>query len=624
MTHVTKVLLNNIYINKRNLNLQQAEQIGKKSRFILGDTLGQDFTDICVYFLGNEELKSLKDTFRFEKKNGFSSIIPLKTYRNILKNKTVETIQSRLDITVTSLNAVQENTFLKQFGDGLIVIREQGSNVEHVVRSVSRVVKNQTLFNVCTSKDVLETFFAVLLRIYLNRDKEAINRLKELFECRQKSQQLRPFERLSEGDKSVPVEDHTTEQNHTQTLSSKRKRTVKGKYGNAEHEMSMTRSGKRFKHSYEDDIRQNERDLIRDTLHEASALYRRSQIPDEENPFPKRELPSLTCELTKAIYAVDQCIYGCGFRNYTLEVFVRCNPSDMQRISLRHSLRKVAERFHIDEIDVKFGNFKEIKMSSCQVGSKIKSIQESDRNVSTNELSERVIYTRRQIHKMAVKFATLGGFAKDENQKLYILLSRHFADPDFTQSIYFIDNKNRQYILANLLKEHSARGKYDISVATVLPDNVQNTRFRNMNGVQLESILESFDSQTDANEMPVFFWSWNSKPRRGKIVIQEFNERSSDAKLVLLKDVMEYNAEHNDIIPVRMVEKGNSGAIICSDDPNYQRVRVWTMLMGVLNPKEIDNPETGWKKQGIYRSLPICEAGSRAGQIDSINYLDFI
>ncbi|WAR29434.1 hypothetical protein MAR_003002, partial [Mya arenaria] len=545
MTHVTKVLLNNIYINKRNLNLQQAEQIGKKSRFILGDTLGQDFTDICVYFLGNEELKSLKDTFRFEKKNGFSSIIPLKTYRNILKNKTVETIQSRLDITVTSLNAVQENTFLKQFGDGLIVIREQGSNVEHVVRSVSRVVKNQTLFNVCTSKDVLETFFAVLLRIYLNRDKEAINRLKELFECRQKSQQLRPFERLSEGDKSVPVEDHTTEQNHTQTLSSKRKRTVKGKYGNAEHEMSMTRSGKRFKHSYEDDIRQNERDLIRDTLHEASALYRRSQIPDEENPFPKRELPSLTCE--------------------------------------------------------------EIKMSSCQVGSKIKSIQESDRNVSTNELSERVIYTRRQIHKMAVKFATLGGFAKDENQKLYILLSRHFADPDFTQSIYFIDNKNRQYILANLLKEHSARGKYDISVATVLPDNVQNTRFRNMNGVQLESILESFDSQTDANEMPVFFWSWNSKPRRGKIVIQEFNERSSDAKLVLLKDVMEYNAEHNDIIPVRMVEKGNSGAIICSDDPNYQRVRVWTMLMGVLNPKEIDNPETGWKKQGIYRSLPICE-----------------
>ncbi|XP_052813556.1 uncharacterized protein LOC128240762 [Mya arenaria] len=344
MTRVTTVSLKISSIMNQYPGLQQAVQLGKKCMFILRDKLDQDFSDIFVYFLGNKEVNSLKDIFHFKIKEEFSTTFELKTFRQMLKERNVEKIHSRLDITVASFDAVLDNKLGSNFEDGLIVIRDEKSNLKLIERSLLGVVKDQTPFDVCTSEDFLGTFVAVLQRIYLYRHKEAIIRLRSLYECRQNRQSSFPCKRvLSEVYNNGPVDDQTTQQNQSKMMGSKRKRDVNCKCEASEPSTSRTRSGKKFRNSYEDEPMQVELDLIKDTLHEAIVLYRRSRIPDSENPFPKKELLTLTCELSRAIYAVDKRIYGCGFRNYTLEVFVNlieCSQSEEGRLSLQKRIKK--------------------------------------------------------------------------------------------------------------------------------------------------------------------------------------------------------------------------------------------------------------------------------------------
>ncbi|WAR05144.1 hypothetical protein MAR_020513, partial [Mya arenaria] len=180
--------------------------------------------------------------------------------------------------------------------------------------------------------------------------------------------------------------------------------------------------------------------MIKDTLHEAHALFRRSGISQDESPFLNDDVPVLSDKLAKSLYNIDDRIYGCGFRNLTLEVFVNVSQNvitDKEYENLRLNIAAVAREFGDFETEIKVGRYEQLNYSTCQVGNKIK-----------NENGQ---------------VATLGGFAKKQGE-LHVLLARHFADPEHVKSIYYVDSQRRNGILASVLPS-SHRGFYDISVA---------------------------------------------------------------------------------------------------------------------------------------------------------------
>ncbi|WAR05007.1 hypothetical protein MAR_020376 [Mya arenaria] len=319
--------------------------------------------------------------------------------------------------------------------------------------------------------------------------------------------------------------------------------------------------------------------MIKDTLHEAHALYRRSGISQDESPFVEADVPVLSNKLAQSLYIIDDRIYGCGFRNTTLEVFVNVSQgvrSDQEYKGLCLKIKAAAKDFDVFKTEIIVGRYEQVNYSSCQVGTRIK-----------NDMGQ---------------FATLGGFARKQGE-LHVLLARHFANPAYVQSIHYVDERLGNTALARVLSG-SRRGFYDISVAKVSPNISANTMFRDSEGKPMSSSLMDMSTvnRRDLCERHVHFWADEPQPRVGKIVIPDFDQRSSNTRYVLIKEILDDSEEPNELRPRRLCENGHSGAIFCFDDIDGQCVHVCTMLMGSINSKEMaNNPNV----QGAYTSFPL-------------------
>ncbi|WAR05004.1 hypothetical protein MAR_020373, partial [Mya arenaria] len=263
---------------------------------------------------------------------------------------------------------------------------------------------------------------------------------------------------------------------------------------------SITRSGKKFREtectgseSWSSSYKQRI-EMIKDTLHEAHALYRRSRISQDESPFEEAVVPILSDKLAESLYIIDDRIYGCGFRNSTLEVFVNVSQgvmSDKEVEKMGLKVGAAAKEFDVFETEVKVGRYEQVNYCSCQVGSRIK-----------NDVGQ---------------FATLGGFARKEGE-LHVLLARHFADPAHVRLIHYVDGRLGNTLLARVLSG-SQRGIYDISVAKVSPNISANTMFRDSEGQPMSSSLMDMSTvnRRDLCERHVHFWTDEQQPRVGKI-----------------------------------------------------------------------------------------------------------
>ncbi|XP_052805850.1 uncharacterized protein LOC128235150 [Mya arenaria] len=439
-------------------------------------------------------------------------------------------------ITITTYDDVQHGSispFKDITGDILIIVEDNPKETDKALNPVRRNLDKSLIVKSCSREQIAKTICTSLEIFVLRVLKSRITALKNLYD------QLKPIE-----DVDTP---------------------------------STTRSGKKFREiEYFSDRQQIE--MIKDTLHEAHALYRRSGISQDESSFGEADVPILSDKLAKSLYIIDDRIYGCGFRNSTLEIFVNVSQGIMSDKAYQQLCLKIgatAKEYDVFETEIKVGRYEQVNYSSCQVGTRIKS-----------DMGQ---------------FATLGGFARKEGT-LHVLLARHFADPEQVRSIYYIDGEEGSTFLARVLSG-SHRGIYDISVGKVSP-NISNTMFRNSDGHPMNSSLMDMSTvnRRDLCERHVHFWADEQQPRVGKIVIPDFDERSSNTRYVLIKELLEFSEEHNELRPRRLCKMGHSGAIFCSDDIDGQCVHVCTMLMGSLNSRDMaNNPNV----QGEYTSFPL-------------------
>ena len=181
--------------------------------------------------------------------------------------------------------------------------------------------------------------------------------------------------------------------------------------------------------------------------------------------------------------------------------------------------------------------------------------------------------------------ASLGGFAlKGKTEDLSLLVARHFADDG--KPIYVRDNEGKKRIFAHIIEPSGTEKRnasLDIAAGLVLKKERSfcHTMFKDRCGTPLPSRLSMIEQAADIEwlkGLPVHIWGAKSSPGLGKILHPDFYVEGMK-RLVKIQDM---HPEHNgEIVP--FCKEGDSGAIVCADDPDGEDVHVVSMVSGSSN-----------------------------------------
>ncbi|XP_045183010.2 uncharacterized protein LOC123541520 [Mercenaria mercenaria] len=308
---------------------------------------------------------------------------------------------------------------------------------------------------------------------------------------------------------------------------------------------------------------------------ESMGMYHRSRVPEYERPQRMKKKPPSLSENVANRFLSTKGVTGCGYRFQTLDVYIKDTLTEEERQLTAAKVTEIAEKSGILEYQIRTEQENVTKFADYGVGLTISSQQE--------------------------RRASLGGFAlKGESRDLSLLVARHLADDG--KPLYVCDTEGRKSVIAYVLqpsKESDRCGSLDIAAASVLKKIRPNcdTMFKDRCGTPLASQLTQFE-ELDVEwlkGLPVHIWGAASSPGLGTIIIPDFYVEGMK-RLVKIEDS---HPEDTDII-VPFCKSGDSGAIVCADDPDGDIVHVISMVIGSSN---FEAKENNPKIKGEYLSI---------------------
>lgn len=309
---------------------------------------------------------------------------------------------------------------------------------------------------------------------------------------------------------------------------------------------------------------------IESLYNESMAMYKRSKVPEFERPRESLQKPTyLKEEVAKEIINVNG-VTGCGYRFSTLDIYLKDSLTEKERKTTEGQLKSVIERNKIERYELRTEH-KLMKLSS--VGSRVSG-------------------------KIEGPTATLGGFAKRGKSKvLCLLLARHFAE-NHTQ--LFVETNSGKEQIAVVLKpvNNAERGSMDISAADVTKklQTKCSTQFKDQYGDSKESSLTEFEeNEIDfLKYLPVHIWGAASSPGLGIIIIPDYYVPGMTGLEKLVKIEDRSSIESGPI--AHFAQDGDSGSIVCANDPSGEKVHVISMLMGSVHLQS-SSPDSQQKDQ---------------------------
>ncbi|XP_045181513.2 uncharacterized protein LOC123540498 [Mercenaria mercenaria] len=151
-----------------------------------------------------------------------------------------------------------------------------------------------------------------------------------------------------------------------------------------------------------------------------------------------------------------------------------------------------------------------------------------------------------------------------------ILLSKHVAKCG--RELYFEDKRKVCKVLQATLKEEA--GDLDIAAAELFhKEHVCSSAFRDSTGKLMEGKLHEYEGEDKLIKegRKVHIWGASSRPGRGLIEIAEFKTGNKNCQQILIQIKDEDG---------KFAEPGDSGAIVCVDDPDGTFVHAIGMVIG--------------------------------------------
>lgn len=270
---------------------------------------------------------------------------------------------------------------------------------------------------------------------------------------------------------------------------------------------------------------------------------------------------------------------GCGYRFNTLDIYIKDTLTDEEKLLSEEQIRVLTMENGIASYVVRTEQSTITQFSEISVGTKV-----------TSKLE---------------RSASLGGFAKSgDKQEPSLLLARHLTDDG--KPVFVHNCMGEKSVIAYVPKPKNNMeddAPLDIAIANVLQKvSVKcETQFKDHEGVALASNLMHFEENDVLwmKGLPVHIWGATSSPGIGTIIIPDYYIEGMK-RLVKIEDRHPVDLERSQPFSA----KGDSGAIVCADDPDGQVVHVISMLMGSSNFAETNRDNT---VKGQYLTLRLCD-----------------
>lgn len=267
-------------------------------------------------------------------------------------------------------------------------------------------------------------------------------------------------------------------------------------------------------------------------------------------------------------------VKGCGYRFNTLDIYIKDTLTDEEKLQSEDQLIILTRDNGISSYVIRTEQNAITPFLEISVGTKVTSKLKSS--------------------------ASLGGFAKwGDKQEPGLLLARHFADLGNHISVHTSSGRKSVIAIVPEPKNIDNDAPLDIAVANVLPKVGLNceTQFKDHEGVALTSELMHFEENDIMmlKGLPVHIWGATSYPGFGTIIIPNYYIEGMK-RLVKIEDRHTVDSEQSQPFSA----SGDSGAIVCADNPDGEVVHVISMLMGSSNYEETQRDSTA---KGQYLTL---------------------
>jgi hypothetical protein len=185
-----------------------------------------------------------------------------------------------------------------------------------------------------------------------------------------------------------------------------------------------------------------------------------------------------------------------------------------------------------------------------------------------------------------VKGGTLGSFVKAAGgNKQYCLLSKHVTE--HCSKVYYVENSNN-IILGTMIPETNGHfhGGLDISAALMKePVNGESTKFKDTRGHKLNGRLHDYNEEEEdgicRSGQSVHIYGAVSKPGEG-VITMPIAHSGLTSPLIQIEDIGRNHGQ--------FAKKGDSGAVVCVEDPEKRHVVALGMVMGVDREKYLALP----------------------------------
>ncbi|XP_053382540.1 uncharacterized protein LOC123540427 isoform X3 [Mercenaria mercenaria] len=303
-----------------------------------------------------------------------------------------------------------------------------------------------------------------------------------------------------------------------------------------------------------------QRDIIEDLFEEMIAVISKSQFKGKvlKRLKTSRNNSHDIKQVSQMLFTRDESVKGCGSRLKTFHVDVEELSTPEENSDREKQIREMLSNYGIN--DVRF-NFVSPSLDQYNyVGACIAAKCEID-----------------------TKTGTLGCFAnheKDKESALCTLFAKHVAQ-GCSPEIYVRDKDQKLESFAILLSDTYVDGGHDIAAAKINSHYISSCdkQFKNIEEKKVPAELHTVDDNTSLQGQTIHLWGAHSKPGIGKINIQDFHYHDGTVSYIEVQDGSIAKGNPNAVL----AEPGDSGAIVCMDESNGEKVRVISMLMGSTN-----------------------------------------
>ncbi|XP_045171789.2 uncharacterized protein LOC123533893 [Mercenaria mercenaria] len=314
------------------------------------------------------------------------------------------------------------------------------------------------------------------------------------------------------------------------------------------------------------------------------ALYGMSNVPETEKPNVPKQSYKVSKEMRNELFQISPTIKRMGYRYRTFYIYAvkpKCQADEEMR---KKQISLVLKRYGIHNFEI--APCAERVTELMHVGAKI-------------EVRPGACYslrTKTACGSNTVKGGTLGCFANmNDGKEQCGLLSKHVSED--CRDVYYVGEGNNAMIghMVEATNEHQPEG-LDISAA-LLNEHVgeDGKKFRDTRRTLLRGKLHKYNEEEDEicrSGQPVHIYGAVSDPGKGEITMPCVDSGLSTTLIQVEDEICGDGTEQKPF-----AVKGDSGAIVCVEDPNRKNIHALSMVIGT--------PDSKYTKRRTYLTLPL-------------------